>query len=310
MNSDLTGKGEGGIRDPEQLEAEGAPANAEISAQTTLGAVHLTVADLDRSVSFYERAVGLGLLGRTADRAVLGVGSRALIVLVEEPGARPALGYTGLYHVALLLPQRIDLARWLLHAAEDRVPLVGMSDHFVSEAIYLADPDGHGLEIYGDRPRDHWEGQVAERMTTVALDVDALLAELHSPPPEKFEGLAEGAIVGHVHLRVAAIDETVAFYRDVLGFGLMATLGSQAAFLSAGGYHHHIGANIWESAGASPPPAGTASLRHMTVELPGSAERDSVLARVAEAGQEQQDLDRSPSVRDPSGNVLVLTVRT
>jgi catechol 2,3-dioxygenase len=185
-----------------------------------------------------------------------------------------------------------------------------MSDHFVSEAIYLADPDGHGLEIYRDRPREHWEGQVAERMTTVALDVDGLLGELPSPPPAKFDGLSEGAIVGHVHLRVAAIDETIAFYRDVLGFGLMAALGSQAAFLSAGGYHHHIGANIWESAGASPPPAGTASLRHMTVVLPGSAERESVLARVAEAGQNQQDLDGNPSVRDPSGNVLVLTVGT
>ncbi|MGN6586649.1 MAG: VOC family protein [Solirubrobacterales bacterium] len=308
MNSDLAGNGEGGIRDPEQLEAEGAPTSAEISAQTTLGAVHLTVADLDRSVSFYEDAVGLGLLERTEDRAALGVGARVLIVLVEEPGALPALGYTGLYHVALLLPRRVDLARWLLHAAEDRVPLVGMSDHFVSEAIYLADPDEHGLEIYWDRPREHWEGQVAERMTTVALDLDGLLGELPSSPPAKFDGLSEGAIVGHVHLRVAAIDETVAFYRDVLGFGLMAALGSQAAFLSAGGYHHHIGANIWESAGASPPPAGSASLRHVTVELPGSAERDSVLARVAEAGQKQQDLDGNPSVRDPSGNVLVLTV--
>ncbi len=307
MNGDLAGNGDDGIRDPEQLEVEGAPATAEISAQTTLGAVHLTVSDLGRSVSFYESAVGLRVLERADERAFLGVGTRALIVLVEEPGAGQSFGHTGLYHVALLLPERLDLARWLMHAARDRVPLVGMSDHFVSEAIYLADPDGHGLEIYWDRPREHWEGQVAVRMTTVALDVDDLLSELPVPPPEAFDGLAEGAIVGHVHLKVAAIAETITFYRDVLGLGLMAELGSQAAFLSAGGYHHHIGANIWESAGAPPAPAGTASLRHLTVVLPNSAERERVLGRVLEAGHTPQTIDGDPSVRDPSGNVVLLS---
>ena len=270
--------------------------------------MHLTVSDLGRSVSFYENlAVGLGYSREADKRAFLGVGTRALIVLVEEPGAGQSFGHTGLYHVALLLPERLDLARWLMHAARDRVPLVGMSDHFVSEAIYLADPDGHGLEIYWDRPREHWEGQVAVRMTTVALDVDDLLSELPVPPPEAFDGLAEGAIVGHVHLKVAAIAETITFYRDVLGLGLMAELGSQAAFLSAGGYHHHIGANIWESAGAPPAPAGTASLRHLTVVLPNSAERERVLGRVLEAGHTPQTIDGDPSVRDPSGNVVLLS---
>jgi catechol 2,3-dioxygenase len=308
MDGEQPGEGQGGLRDPEQLEVQGAPASAEISDQTILGAVHLTVSDLARSVSFYESAVGLRTLGRGEGRATLGVEERNLIVLVEEPGARPAVGYTGLYHVALLLPERIDLARWLIHAAKDRVPLVGMSDHFVSEAIYLADPDGHGLEIYWDRPRDHWEGQVAERMTTVALDVEDLLSELPVPPLETFGGMSEGAIVGHVHLKVAEISETIAFYRDVLGFGLMAALGSQAAFLSAGGYHHHIGANVWESAGAEAAPDGTASLRHMTIVLPDSEEREKVLARVAEAGQTPQSLEGEPSVRDPSGNQLLLTL--
>lgn len=307
MSGDLAGNGDG-IRDPEELEAEGAPATAEISAQTTLGAVHLAASDLSRSIPFYEDAVGLQVLERADERAFLGVGKRVLIVLVEEPGAGPAFGYSGLYHVALLLPERQDLARWLMHAARDRVPLVGMSDHFVSEAIYLADPDGHGLEIYWDRPREHWEGQVAQRMTTVALDVDDLLGELPVPPPEAFDGLSEGTIVGHVHLKVAAIAETVAFYRDVLGFDLMAELGSQAAFLSAGGYHHHIGANIWESAGAPPAPPETASLRHLTVVLPDSNEREKVLGRVAEAGHSPQPIDGDPSVKDPSGNVLLLTV--
>jgi catechol 2,3-dioxygenase len=308
MDSEPAGEAQGNLRDPEQLEAEGAPASAEISAGTTLGAVHLTVSDLGASVSFYESAVGLRTLERGEGRAALGAGERVLVVLVEEPGARPAFGHTGLYHVALLLPERIDLARWLVHAARDRVRLVGMSDHFVSEAIYLADPDGHGLEIYWDRPREHWEGQVAERMTTVALDVDDLLSELPAPPPETFGGIAEGTIVGHVHLKVAQIAETVAFYRDVLGFGLMAALGSQAAFLSAGGYHHHIGANTWESADAEAAPEGTASLRHMTIVLPDPEERDRILARVTAAGQAPESLNGEPSVRDPSGNRLLLGV--
>jgi catechol 2,3-dioxygenase len=297
------------IRDPEELEAGGAPASAEISPSTSLGAVHLTVADLGRSVLYYQSVVGLGLLERSEGRASIGVGDRELIVLVEEPGAGSSAGYTGLYHVALLLPHRSDLAAWLAHAARDRVPLVGMSDHFVSEALYLSDPDNHGLEIYWDRPRETWEGVVAERMTTLPLDVDGLLAELSDPADSDFDGLPAGTVVGHVHLKVASVAETVAFYRDLLGFGLMAALGPQAAFLSAGGYHHHIGSNTWESSGAPPPPPGTAALRHATVVLPDEAERDRILGRLGERGHEVQRGDAGPLVRDPSGNALVLAVR-
>jgi len=144
-------------RDPEELEARAAGPAPEISPLTTLGAVHLTVSDLERSVGYYETAIGLVPLDRGDGRATLGVAARPLLVLVEERGARPAAGYTGLYHFALLLPLRADLARWLAHAARDRVPLTGLSDHFVSEAIYLTDPDGHGIEIYQDRPRQTWE---------------------------------------------------------------------------------------------------------------------------------------------------------
>ena len=130
-----------GVRDPEELEAVGAPAAAEISALTTLGPVHLTASDLDRSVDYYRGAVGLELLDRGAGQASLGAGGHELLVLVEQAGSRPAMGYTGLYHFALLVPQRIELASWLAHAARDRVTLVGLSDHFVSEALYLSDPD-------------------------------------------------------------------------------------------------------------------------------------------------------------------------
>ena len=296
-------------RDPEELEAAGAPVAAEIAAATEMGELHLTVADLERSVPFYETAVGLELLERGGSTARLGTGERELLVLNEEPGARSAFGYTGLYHFALLLPKRDQLARWLAHAARTRVPMTGLSDHFVSEALYLSDPDGHGIEIYWDRPREVWEGQVSARMTTLPLDVDDLLAEVGDPAAASFEGLPEGTVMGHVHLRVAAIENTVVFYRDLLGFGLMAQLGAQAAFLAAGGYHHHLGANTWESAGASPPPERTAALRHATVRLPDGSERDRLLSRVEGAGLALEEHEGDPVVRDPSGNALALAVQ-
>ena len=273
-----------------------------IPPATTMGAVHLSVSDLARSLEFWEGTVGLEALEQADGRASLGAGGRELLVLVEEPGARPAYGYTGLFHLALLVPARADLARWLAHAARERVPLQGLSDHYVSEAIYLGDPDGHGIEIYADRPRQVWAGQVDLRMTTLPLDVDALLSELDDPDTEPFAGLPGGTRIGHVHLRVARVPDTVDFYRDILGFEVMARFDDQAVFLAAGGYHHHIGANTWQSAGALPAPEGTARLLHATVVLPDQAARDELLARVGELEQ----TPAGPLVRDPSGNALVL----
>jgi catechol 2,3-dioxygenase len=293
--------------DPEEATAAGAPAVAAIPAPTRMGAVGLAVADLDRSIGYYEHALGLRVHGRDGSRARLGAGGGDLLVLDEQPGARPARGFTGLYHFALLLPRRVDLARWLAHVARERVRLVGLSDHFVSEAVYLSDPDEHGIEVYWDRPREAWEGKVAERMTTLPLDVDGLLRELEDPAHEPFDGLPAGTTMGHVHLKVADVGATIAFYRDIMGFGLMAALGPSAAFLSAGGYHHHVGANTWESAGAPPPPPDTASLRQATIVLPDAAGRDTVVGRLADAGQDPAPLaDGDVLVRDPSGNPLVL----
>ncbi|MEA2142595.1 MAG: catechol 2,3-dioxygenase [Solirubrobacteraceae bacterium] len=291
-------------RDPEQLEAAGAPAHGEISPLTTVGAVHLTVSDLERSLEYYRAAIGLKVLEAGAGRASLGAGERELLVLVEQPGARPARGHTGLYHFALLLAERADLARWLAHAAREHVALTGLADHFVSEALYLDDPDGHGIEIYWDRPRAVWEGQVA-RLTTLPLDVESLLGELDDRRTEPFDGLTARTVMGHVHLKVADVAPTVAFYRDVLGFALMARMGSQAAFFAAGGYHHHLGSNTWESRGAGPPPPGRAALRQFTIVLPDAAERDRLLARADGAGHVEDGPD-GPLVRDPSGNALVL----
>lgn len=283
-----------------------------MSPLTTVGAVHLTVADLGRSLRFYRETVGLALTGESSDGAVLGIdgegGARELVALHERPGAIPARGYSGLYHLALLVPQRRDLAAWLAHAARSRVPMTGFSDHFVSEALYLQDPDDHGIEIYRDRPRETWEGQIAARMTTLPLDVGSLMAELADPATEPFNGLPSGTRIGHVHLRVAQIPETVEFYRDLLGFDLVTELAGQAAFLSTGGYHHHVGANTWESAGAGPAPEDRATLHHATILMPGEAARTLVVDCLTEAGHTPEPTPDGPMVTDPSGNRLLLAL--
>jgi catechol 2,3-dioxygenase len=295
-------------RDPEELGTTTEPAHAAIADDATVGAVHLTVGDLERSLDYYRTEIGLTVLEQGEREASLGTGGRELLHLVEQPGAQPPGNSTGLYHFALLVPERTDLAAWLAHAARDRVGMTGMSDHFVSEALYLRDPDYHGIEIYWDRPRERWEGQVFERMTTMPLDVDSILNELDDPATAPFDGLPDGTVMGHLHLKVADVDSTIGFYRDVLGFALMAQLGPMAAFLAAGGYHHHLGTNTWESAGAQPAPEGSAALRHGTIVLPDNAERDRVVGRLEHAGIDVTDHGGEPLVHDPSGNALVLTV--
>ena len=279
---------------------------SEIPAATRMGAVHLTVADLARSLEFYRSSIGLEVIARDGDRAVLGAGGVRLLELVEEPGAQPAPGRTGLFHFALLLPDRRSLARWMAHAVRERVRLAGAADHFVSEAIYLSDPDRHGIEIYADRPRALWEGQVAERMGTDPLDLEGLLGELADPETDPFDLQPAGTTMGHVHLQVSQIPDSVEFYRDLLGFGLMAEYGGQAAFLSAGGYHHHVGANTWRSGGAGAPPPGAAALRHFEIVLPNAGERDRLAERIAARGQALEESAAGPLARDPSGNAFVL----
>lgn len=277
----------------------------EIAPATRMGSVELSVADLDRTIEYWQRVIGLRVLERRNGHASLGTDTE-LLRFVEEPGAQPDHGHTGLYHVALLVPDRVSLARWLAHAAREQIELQGLSDHAVSEAIYLRDPDWHGIEVYADRPRSVWEGKVFELMTTMPLDVQDLFGELEDPATEPFDGLPEGTVMGHVHLRVADVPRTVEFYNGVLGMGVMAQLGPAAAFLSAGGYHHHVGANVWESRGASPAPPGAATLRQATIVLPDADERDRVAGRVAEAGQEPEAREGGLLVRDPSGNSLLL----
>jgi catechol 2,3-dioxygenase len=263
----------------------------EIAPDTRMGLVELSVSDLDRSLVYWQDAIGLRVLSRENGTAELGRDT-PLVRFVEEPGARPAQGFAGLFHVALLVPDRPSLGRFLAHTVREQIPLTGLSDHVVSEAIYLRDPDYHGIEIYADRPREQWEGQVGQRMTTIPLDTDSLLAEAGDAG---FDGLPDGTTVGHVHLCVRDVDETIGFYRDRLGMGLTAHLGDQAAFLSAGGYHHHLGGNTWETRGAPPAPEGTARLLRFTIVVPDEEELGRVAERIG-----------GTEVRDPSGNPLVL----
>jgi catechol 2,3-dioxygenase len=236
-----------------------------------LGAVHLTVSDLERSVGWYQDALGLRVQRREDAAAALGAGGEELVVLHEEPGARPAGRHAGLYHFALLFPAREELARAVRRLIDARTPISGASDHGVSEAIYLPDPDGNGIELYADRPRAAWPPPApGERigMFTRALDVDDLMATVAGEQPVAHA--AAGLRMGHMHLHVGDIETARAHYVDRIGFEVTASMPS-ALFLATGGYHHHLGANTWRGEGVGPAPAGTVGLREWTLVLPADA---------------------------------------
>src|SRR3954463_8146517 len=193
-----------------------------IAPATRMGSVHLTVSNIGRSLDYYERVVGLQVHDRSNGNARLGAGGEDLLVLHEQPGAEPAPRNTGLFHFALLLPSRHDLARWLRRAVQQEVRFEGMSDHLVSEAIYLRDPDWHGIEIYRDRPRAEWErdGEFV-RMATIPLDIPGVMTALDDEEPA-FERMPTGTTMGHVHLQVADIPSAEQFYTEVLGFDVQA----------------------------------------------------------------------------------------
>jgi catechol 2,3-dioxygenase len=289
------------------MSTEKQQSNISIHPATTIGSVHLTVADLDRSLRFYQEALGFQVRQRAGETARLGAGGpNDLLVLSERPGARPARRTTGLYHFAVLVPSRLELARSLRRLAETRTPLQGFSDHLVSEAIYLADPDGNGIEIYRDRPREEWprrNGQI--QMATDPLDLDGVLAELEHET-ELWAGLRPETTIGHIHLHVADLAAAQAFYHGVLGFDLIQRLAGSADFVSAGGYHHHIGYNTWAGVGAPPPPPDAAGLRFFVVRLPNDAELARAADRVRKAGLPLEQTEAGLLTRDPSQNGVVL----
>jgi catechol 2,3-dioxygenase len=283
-----------------------------IAADTSLGTVSLTVTDLDRSRAFYERAIGLRVSELDDGGLGLGVaGERPLIALRGDRSA-PHLNRRapGLYHLAILVPTRLDLAFALARVAEVRWPLDGASDHLVSEALYLSDPDGNGIEIYRDRPRADWPRSGDQlQMSTLALDLDGLIGELRAVT-ELQASAPSGTTIGHVHIQVSDLAEAEAFYNGVLGFDVMVRGYPGALFVSAGGYHHHIGLNTWHSAGAARAPSGSVGLRSFEIDLVDDRELAAVLARVRAASIPSTPTPDGVLVRDPFGNGVVLRTRT
>jgi catechol 2,3-dioxygenase len=272
-------------------------ATPRLAPDLRLGPVHLTVVDVDRSVVWYQRALGLRVHRREPAVAELGDGAEAVVVVHEDTQARrPGRHEAGLYHYALLYPTREELARAARRLAATRTPIQGASDHRTHEAIYLPDADGNGIELAADRPRSQWPADLGYAGGPAPLDFDSLLATVEGEEPSTHVG--PGLRVGHLHLHVGSIADGLAFYRDVLGFELQADLGS-AAFLSAGGYHHHLGFNVWRGEGAGSPPDHTIGLRRWTVELPAAADAAEVRARVAAAGLAVEPHDGGFLVRDP-----------
>lgn len=288
--------------------ASSTPATFRLPAETYIGTVRLTVSDLERSRRFYEQVLGL----RPADRedgtvSLTAGGDRVLIELrCDSSAPERDPGAPGLFHLAVLLPDRLQLAMALARLGTTRWPLGGASDHLVSEALYLSDPDGTGIEVYRDRPREQWrtrEGSL--EMATLPLDLKHLLGELGDV--EQVDPVAPpGTTIGHVHLQVSELEESEAFYVGVLGFEVTVRTYPGALFVSAGGYHHHIGLNTWHSQGAAPANPRALGLRSFEVVLPSSDDLENVLSRIRAAGLESETSAAGHLVRDPSGNGVLL----
>ncbi len=292
MDRDEPGLGleqEGGVA--ASVDAAGA---ARLPAGLRLGAVHLVVRDLERAIDWYRRALGLRLHARGQAEAALGDGEETVLVLHEDADARPPGRHAGLYHYALLFPSREELARAVARVAAARTPVEGASDHGTHEALYLPDADGNGIELAADRPRERWPRDFYAS-GPAPLDLESLLGTIAGEePPAK---VGRGLRVGHLHLHVGDLAQGLAFYRDLLGFELMADLGT-AAFVAAGGYHHHLAFNTWRGRGLGPAPEHTIGLDHWTVRMP-AADVARLRRRVETAGLAVQPVDGGFGVRDP-----------
>jgi catechol 2,3-dioxygenase len=278
-----------------------------IHADTTIKSVSITVSDFGRSLPYYQNGIGLNLHRKEGNKAFLGAGKEDLLILTERPDARQVRQTTGLYHFAILVPSRLHLAQSLQNLAETQTPLGGYSDHLVSEALYLSDPDGNGIEIYRDRPRSEWQyvnGQL--QIGTLPLDIRSVLAELKGNE-KPWPGLHPDTIIGHIHLHVGNLRQAEQFYTDVLGFDLISRYGPAASFVSAGGYHHHIGMNTWAGVNVPPPPENAVGLRWYTIQLPNQAEREQITSRLENAGINPEIRPDGIFVRDPAQNGILLT---
>lgn len=284
----------------------GADGGAGLPAATRLGPVRLQVADLGRSREWYSRVLGLQAADETSGRTMLTAADRRpLVELRERPGAHPMprRGRLGLYHYAILLPDRRSLGGFVAHLAGQPVR-VGSADHLVSEALYLNDPDGLGIEVYADRPRAEWRqagGEIA--MATDPLDVAALVEAAGDEP---WGGMPAGTVIGHVHLHVGSIPEAGAFYADALGFDRTVTSYPGALFLAAGGYHHHLGTNTWAGSDARAPGEDDARLVEWTLELPDAEAVHAAAKRLERKGYPVRHTDGAAVVQDPWGTAVRL----
>lgn len=281
-----------------------------IHADTVLGIIKLKISNLERSIQFYKDVVGLQVLNQQATFAQLTVdGITALLELEQLPESiiTPRRSTAGLYHFAILLPTREQLGLSLRNLIKSGIH-IGQGDHLVSEALYISDPDNNGIEIYCDRPRSTWKkdqnGNI--KMATDPVDIEGLLREAGDKP---WMGLSKDTILGHIHLHVSDLAKSRAFYCDILGFDLVLDGANLmgALFISAGGYHHHIGLNIWAGVGAPAPQVNGTGLRYYTIILPTSTELERIVRRVQAAQIQVVQQDDSWIVIDPSGIEVRLT---
>lgn len=270
------------------------------NAPLRIGRVRLNVRDLAKVAGFYENVLGLSRLEENESLVTLGTRTVPLLELAGDPGLAPRNRRdAGLFHTAFLLPSRADLGRWLGFAIENQIPLQGASDHIVSEALYLADPEGNGIEIYADRGPSHWRDARGDiHMTTEAMDVQGVLAAAEGA---EWTGFPEHGFIGHVHLQVGDVEKAKHFYVDVLGFDLASDYPG-AAFFGSGGYHHQLAGNIWNSRGAGPRPEGTTGLDSVEIVSRDDATREATLARIKAAGLA---IDGA-TVKDPWGTKIIL----
>jgi len=282
------------------------PPGFRLADGTRVGGVRLQVADLRRSVDYYRNVIGLRVLATSADTASLGApaSDAPLVTLQAVPGTRPVprRGTFGLYHFAILLPDRAALGRFVGHLAARGI-YAGMSDHRVSEAIYLTDPDGLGIEVYADRPRHTW--QAVDRqlvMTTDAVDVEDLVAAGAGSP---WDGVPAGTTMGHVHLHVGDLDDAAGFYHRGLGFDITVWNYPGALFLSAGGYHHHLGTNVWSSGPA--PTADQAQLVEWTLVVPTGTDAEATGRHLRDAGYDATTDGTNWTTSDPWGTRVRIT---
>lgn len=284
-----------------------APKGYRLPDATRLGAVRLQVADLERSIEFYQATLGLRVMVRTASAVTLGTHGTlsVLLELEERPAVRPAgRGLLGLYHFAILLPDRASLGRFVRHLAKLGAPIRG-GDHLVSEAFYLTDPDGLGIEVYADRARDTWRRVGRELMiATDPVDLAALASASGDVP---WSGMPEGTVIGHVHLHVGDIPQASAFFSETLGFDRMTWRYPGALFLGAGGYHHHLGTNTWAGPGARTPGENDAQLLEWTIEVPTDVDVANAAQSLANAGHSVDALAPGDvRTRDPWGTAIRL----